>query len=55
MIAIEALETLIAMDVEQLEREIGFAEGFADPMPEAQEWLAALQEEMQERIAEQLS
>lgn len=43
------LETIIALDEEQLEREIAFAAGFADPDADAQAWLAMLREELAER------
>lgn len=44
------LERLIAMDIDELEREANFAEGFDLPDAAARTWEAAVQEELQERV-----
>lgn len=45
----EMLREIAGYDDEQLERELVFAEGFGDPMPEAVAWLYLLRAETKER------
>lgn len=48
------LERIIAMSLEELEKEAEFCEGFNLPDDDADTWEAAIQEELQERIANEV-